>query len=189
VFLLNPQGKKIKSIADYPLNIQWLRKGVGGMTGFETALCFSTLNSEIFVIGYPEKYRYEIIDVNGKMLARIEKAESKPKYSSKEKSHHKKLPLPSEKPFYYDIITDSENRIYIQKNNTKLGGPTDDYDKQVDVFSQDGHFLFTSVLPANTVLIKKGFLYSYEIDEDEGGEYIKRYKIENWENLKVSLDL
>lgn len=187
VALVNPQGILIRFIADYPFNIQWIRKGFGGVTGFETELCFASLDLETNIIGFPEEYSFDITDKDGKTKYRIHKEESIPKYTSEEKSHEKKLPFPPEKPFYYDILTDSEKRIYVQKNNTAGGGPTDNVDKQVDVFSKDGHFLYKSILPANTVLIRDGLLYAYVIDEEKGGEYIKRYIIKNWDQIKTGI--
>jgi len=75
----------------------------------------------------------------------------------------------------------------IQKNVWKgeIGyGPLDIMDKDVDIFSQDGYFLYRTNLPPNTSVIKDGFLYTREVNEDEGMEYVKRYKIKNWDLIK-----
>jgi hypothetical protein len=42
-------------------------------------------------------------------------------------------------------------------------------------------------LPPYTYVIKDGFLYAYVVDEEEGMEYVKRYKIKNWEQIKFTL--
>lgn len=41
-----------------------------------------------------------------------------------------------------------------------------------------------ATLPPSTSVIKNGFLYTHELDEKEGMEYVKRYKIKNWEQIK-----
>jgi len=42
-------------------------------------------------------------------------------------------------------------------------------------------------LPANTCVIKDGFLYAYKIDEDKAMEYVKRYRIKNWDQIKKGI--
>ena len=34
------------------------------------------------------------------------------------------------------------------------------------------------------LFFKNGYLYTRELDEEEGMEYVKRYKIKNWEQIK-----
>jgi len=59
---------------------------------------------------------------------------------------------------------------------------------KVDIFSPEGYYLYRSSLPPNTIIIKNGFLYTRELDEDEGMEYVKRYKIKNWEQIKEGIE-
>jgi len=58
---------------------------------------------------------------------------------------------------------------------------------KVDIFSDDGYFLYEATLPPCTWVIKNGFLYTYALDEDEGMEYVKRYRIKNWEQIKEGI--
>jgi len=188
VALLNHQGKVLKYIAEYPLNIQWIRKGLGGRSGFETELCFTALGPDSYILGFPKKYCFDIIDNEGNTMLRIMKKESRPKYNLEERATRTKIPFPTKKPFYYNMITDSKMRIYVQKNNTTLGGPIDRREKHVDVFSKDGHFLYKTILPVNTVQIMDGFLYAYIIDDNKGGEYVKRFRIKNWDQLITGIN-
>jgi len=57
-------------------------------------------------------------------------------------------------------------------------------EKQVDIFSKDGYFLYEASLLPNTCVIKDGFLYTWDLDEEEGMEYGVRFKIKNWKQLK-----
>ena len=56
-------------------------------------------------------------------------------------------------------------------------------DKEVDVFDPTGRFLYRTRLPANTRVIRDGRLYCWEVNEAEGLEYIKRYRIRNWDRI------
>ena len=57
-------------------------------------------------------------------------------------------------------------------------------EKQVDTFSKEGYSLYEASLSPNTCVIKDGFLYTRDLDEEEGMEYIMRFKIINWDQLK-----
>ncbi len=78
-------------------------------------------------------------------------------------------------------------RIYVQRNITKglLNAVQENVDRDVDIFSKDGYFLYTSRLPANTCEIKDGYLFAYAVDEANGLESVKRYKIKNWEGIET----
>ena len=40
-------------------------------------------------------------------------------------------------------------------------GPIDKAEKEVDIFSQEGYYLYRTVLPPNTTVIKDGYLYFF----------------------------
>ena len=84
-------------------------------------------------------------------------------------------------------MTDSEGRIYVQKNMNSVGkrgfGPTETENKQFDVFSREGVFLFRTALPPNTRMIDRDLVYGYFVDEDEGLEYAQRFRIKNYADL------
>ena len=103
----------------------------------------------------------------------------------------KRIPLfepPRDKPYFYGILTDSRGRIYVQRNQaseTIQGyGPIDKEEKEVDVFNRQGYLLYRTKLPRNTYVIKNGYLYAHDLNEAEGLESVKRYKITNWEQLR-----
>ncbi len=82
------------------------------------------------------------------------------------------------------IFTDSKGRIYIQTNLAKGDTITE---KEVDIFSMDGIYLYKTKLPLHTYVIKNGFLYARVLDEDIGTERIVRYSIKNWEQIQTGI--
>jgi len=126
----------------------------------------------------------------GKLLYRIRMDQPRPQFTSEEQSEYKRLkfPVPKFKPYFFSIFSDTESRIYVQQNKTEGGirgyGPIDTTEKEVDIFSPDGYYLYRSSLPRNTSIIKNGYLYTRELDEEEGMEYVKRYRIKNWDQIR-----
>ncbi|MDH5466323.1 MAG: 6-bladed beta-propeller [Candidatus Aminicenantes bacterium] len=184
-----------KILVEYPYNEYIENRGgvwVGGSTGYELSLCFEKLDKRRFIYGYPIEYKLHVVNNEGDVLFIIKKDEPRPTYTSEEVEKHKarqrgplRIPPPDVKPYFYQILTDSQGRIYVQRNMTTEGGPIDRTDKEVDVFNNDGYYLFKTTLPANTYVIRDGLLYVYVLDEEEGGEYVKRYKIRNWGQIKT----
>jgi hypothetical protein len=111
----------------------------------------------------------------------------RPTFSAEERRVFGRHPVLEEKPYFFNILTDSEGRIYVQRNRTKgiLNTVQEKTNRDVDVFSKDGYFLYTSTLPPNTCEIKDGFLYAYAVDEVSGEESVHRYKIRNWTEIRT----
>lgn len=186
-------GEITKTFAQFPYTrfIQRVGKGVSmTTTGFELALHLSKLDNNTFLYGYSKEYEFNVIDPEGNVLYRIKKDERRPVFTSKEKDEFGKIPIPENKPYFFSFLNDSKGRIYVKKNFTdgiRGRGPTDILDKEIDIFSKDGYFLYETILPANTCVIKDGLLYAYKIDEDKAMEYVKRYKIKNWDQIKAGI--
>ena len=188
---INNKGEILRSLAVFPYTMFMKRVGGGtlaGITGYELSLYFTVINHDKIVYGYSKKYELKVIERDGKLLYKIKKDSPKPKFTSDELSQFKKIPVPKFKPYFYSIFGDTEGRIYVQRNKAQETirgyGTIDKLNKEVDIFSKDGYFLYKTILPPNTCVIKDGFLYSYDLDEDEGMEYVKRYKIKNWDQIK-----
>jgi hypothetical protein len=73
-------------------------------------------------------------------------------------------------------------RIYVQRNNT--WAEEGDIQKEIDVFSRDGYFLYRTKLPKHTAVIRSGSVYALEVNDDE---IVKRFKIKNWGTFKSGL--
>lgn len=163
-------------------------------TGYEVRLHLAGIDRETCVYGYSKEYELCILDREGKLLKKIKKNEPIPKFTPEEKSKRIfiKHPIPKYKPYYFSILVDSAGRIYVQRNYDDYGipgyGSVEKLNEKVDVFSKEGYFLFETTLPPNTFVIRNEYLYSYEVDEDEGTECIIRYKIKNWDQIKIGIN-
>jgi hypothetical protein len=168
------------------------RVGEGWMgtgTDYDPDLYLAKLNGDSYVYGYSKNYELNVIDKEGKLLYRIKKEGTMPAYTPADRKVIGRYSFPDLKPYFFRLLTDSEGRIYVQRNITK-GLPNavqENTNRDVDVFSQDGYFLYTAVLPPNACEIKDGFLYTYVVDEAHGLETVKRYKIKNWEKIRVGI--
>jgi hypothetical protein len=54
----------------------------------------------------------------------------------------------------------------------------------VDVFSQEGIYLYRMIWSFIPSLIKKGFLFEVRENEETGDIKVLRYKINNWEGFR-----
>jgi hypothetical protein len=187
---VSPQDEIISILAEKPHNIflQRVRGGAAELsvtTYHELSIFMAKINEESLVYGYSKNYELNVINNEGKILYKITKNAPIPKYSEKEKSKFEKYPLPEPKPYFYWLLVDSKERIYVQRNNCYGNIKVEVIDKKVDVFSKEGYYLFSTTLPPNTRVIRDGWIYCFERNEDEGWEHIIRYKIKNWEQIKT----
>jgi hypothetical protein len=157
-------------------------------THFDNVLLLSKLDNRTYVYCYSPEYELIVIDIEGKVLLKIRKQESRPKYTNEEKERYEKsgysemeIILPENKPYIYSILTDDEGRIYAKRNYTSRN---ELIDIKYDVFSREGYYLYETSLPRYTYVIREGFLYSRLEEDDEGLECVKRYKIKNWDQIK-----
>lgn len=96
----------------------------------------------------------------------------------------KALQFPEHRPFFKGIISDDKGRIYVSRVD-----PVEQKDKttKIDVFNEQGYFIFVTSLPFIPKIIRNGKVYNIEINEETGETKIKRYEITNWTLLeKVS---
>jgi len=179
---ISAEGKIAQVFVNVPYTIYVERKGDGTIvasSGYELAVNFDLLGGDSFVYGYSKEYAFSVMDFAGKPLLRFTKDEPAPKFTSKEKARFKRIPLPESKPYFYAIFTDDMGRIYVQQNKT--WAEEGDIHKEIDVFSRDGYFLYRTTLPKHTYVIRNGYVYALEVDEDE---IVKRFKIKNWSTFK-----
>jgi hypothetical protein len=183
---LNSNGELSESYAKFPYNRYMDRREKGVIlvyTGYEQELLLAGLSNERFVFGHSREYRLSVIRHSGPLIFKITRDIPPVEFSRKEKRKLKKLNLGDYKPFFYSIMTDSEGRIYIQTNKTWNEEKVKE--KEVDIYSSNGHYLYAAKLPRNTYVIEDGYLYALEVDDEE---LVNRYKIKNWNQIKTGIN-
>ena len=187
---IDANGKRRTVLAEFPYTIYMERSEGGTLTmssGYELSLYTAPLPGDAIVYGYSKDYELVVLGPDDRKVLVIRKDERRPEFTSEEKSSFRRIPVPKLKPYFFGILTDPEGRIYVQRNMNTGGkrgyGPIATGDKQFDVFSREGTFLFSAALPPNTRVIRGDLVYSYLIDEDQGLEYAQRFRIKNYANL------
>jgi len=187
---VNGEGKSQSVLAEFPYTIHMERRAGGTLavsTGYELSLHAAPLPGSAIVYGYSEDYELVILGPDDRKALVIRKDERRPEFTSKEKTGFGKIPLPKLKPYFFGILTDPEGRIYVQRNMNTGGkrgyGPIATEDKLFDVFSGEGRFLFRTALPPNTRVIRGDFIYTFYVDEEQGLEYVQRFRIKNYAAL------
>jgi hypothetical protein len=183
---LAADGKVVQTFVEAPYTIHVERRGESVLSltnGQELAISFDLLDKQAVIYGYSKEYELAVTDFSGKVLYRISKDEPYPKFTAKEKEGYKRTPVPEFKPYFYAILTDNLGRIYVQRNMT--WHEEGNIQKEVDVFSKDGYFLYRTKLPKDTYVIRDGYAYCGEIGDEE---IVKRFKIKNWSAMKVSAE-
>ncbi len=185
---LNSEGNILKEMGTFLSNpfVERTAYGIsGGTTGYELNLHLAPLRNDRFVYGFSKEYKLLVVDMDLKPLFVVKKQENPPTFTAHEIKAFKKTRLPKPKPYFFGLLSDSKGRIYVQKNFThNKNSVQDDVQKEVDVFGNDGAFLYKSSLPPNTSVIKDGYLYSYSIDWEVGLETVHRYRVRNWTQIK-----
>ncbi len=186
---VNADGQMLETYAEFPYNMFRQNRSDGSVlsvtTGWEKDLFISKINKQTFIYGYPEEYELCVMDESGQLLYKIKKDESRHKFPADQRNRLKKYNFGEFQPFFYLIFTDSKERIYVQTNKT--WGEDEVKEKKVDIFSKNGYYLYKTSLPKQTYVIKNGFVYAHIIDEDEGLEMVKRFKIKNWDQIKEGI--
>lgn len=182
---INSKGEILKYYVKFPWEILVEKRergvGVGYIETYD--LLMSKINDKKIIYGYSKDYELNVIDFEGNPILKMNKDATPRLFPKEQIQRYKKLNvkiLPY-RPFFYSIFTDSKNRIYVQKNDIRVDNPQ--VNKEIDIFSEDGIYLYESVIPRRTRLIKDGFLYAYNLEQDK----IIRYKIKNWDKIKAGI--
>ncbi len=185
---LDTRGKVLNNFAKFPYDIFFQKRGeMEAVVSYPYAhdLFMSKIDEKKIVYAYSRDYELNIIDSDGILIYKIKKDATPQIFSVKERRQHKRFNVPPHKPFFYSIFTDSYGRIYVQKNRTH--GLDFKINREVDIFSKDGYYLYKSTIPRGTYIIKDGYIYVYVMDENKGDEIVKRYQIKNWDQIKEGI--
>jgi len=207
VMLINPEGKITKTIAEY-LGISMVSRKDAMFSishSYRPQLSFSPIEKKGVVYGYGAEYKLIVADFSGETSLIIEKDEPSQSITRREKDkiiddtlertaddEHGKWPrdvveegadFPDHRPFFEGIATDDTGRIYVRKVKSVLDESEED---EMDIFSADGYYLYTTKLNLSRGFIKGGFLYDTSYSEETGEYKVLRYRIKNWDRIKVS---
>lgn len=117
---LNKEGQIEKEVAIFPYEHYRERRGEGVisiLTGEEHDLFISRLNEGNFVYGYSGEYELNIVDLDGNLVRKVIKEEPYQSFTAEERGKYRKAKLPEHKPFFYALFSDSDGRIYAQRND------------------------------------------------------------------------
>ena len=183
----NPEGKVEKEVAKFPHDIY--RESVEGgilsiSTGHEYDVILSKINDQNIIYGYSEEYEFNIAGLDGNVHTKIQKEEPYQGFSAEEKRKYKRGKFPEHKPFYYGVFSDSEGRIFVQRN---MARKTEAAEKVFDIFSKDGYYLYKSVCQNTPWVVKDGYYYTRIANEETGEVFVKRYIIKNWDQIKKGI--
>jgi hypothetical protein len=205
---INLKSEALGTYASFPFYNIMLTKidGMGsgsGYSGLEHDLLVVGIDQQTCLYGYSKEYELNVVDSQGKLLFKIEKDAPYQNITPGEQDEYKKKAvqitkklrakykdiqvlynLPEHWPCFYNLLTDSEKRIYVQTNHTRSKL---EVDNEVDILSPEGYYLYKTVIPHFTRVIKNGFLYTTFIDEKKAVEYVKRFKIKNWEQIRAGI--
>lgn len=211
--LINSDGTTIKTVASFSWErserIKTERGGFLSPNNLCTPrLCLCPINEDLAIYGYSTDYSLFAINAKGETVYIIKKDEPPQPVTKAEKDkvidrfmggqkENERMPkisrskyasalkFPKHKPFYERIIKDDKDRIYVEKfkflfNRSEIA--------DFDMFNKDGYFLYKVKIPILYPVIKSGYIYTREYDQESGYSKIKRYKIKNWEQIKTGIN-
>ncbi len=213
--IVSQEGTTIKTIATFRIESSDTIKTERGFTSPNSLciprLCLCPINEDLAIYGYALDYSLFAINAKGETVYIIRKDESPKPVTGAEKEkvidrrmraqkenermtqisrskYASALRFPKHKPFYRTIIKDDKDRIYVEK----FKFPFDLSDSaDFDIFSKDGYYLYKAKIPVRypfiPPVIKNGYDYTTEIDQETGYAKIKRYKIKNWDQIREGL--
>jgi len=211
VVKLNSEGKFIKTCAEFSEHKTVQKKSGEGIVTFRAyhlythKLLLTALDSKTFSYVDTSKYEIFVIDKDGDLISKIQTDEKSHSITQGEKVHiieqleeslsrrGRKWPkgvleeacdFPSSRPFFWGMIADDLQRLYLWRVKSVL----DESEEQIfDVYSKDGYFIYRIKMAFLPELVKNGYLYNIEEDDDTGEVFIKRYKIKNWKQIREEI--
>jgi hypothetical protein len=184
--VLDNRGNMDKKIERFPYDMYRERMESGAVlssaSGFEYDLFFSSVDERNIVYGYSKEYELNVIDLEGNLQLIIRKNEPYRSFNAEDREKSRREFRTEYKPYFFDIFSDTEGRIYAQRNNARK---IETVEKEFDVFSKDGYYLYKTVCQHTPYVIKNGYYYTRIQNEDTGEVFVKRYKIKNWEQIKI----
>ena len=159
------------------------------------------------IYGYPTEYKFFKADVGGNPVLYFTKDQPPEDISRQEKDYimesignaftqrgfdlprdvlEETCQFPPYKPFFRGLAVDDAGRIYVALSGSVLepSAPL-----EIDIFSADGIYLYRTSLPFNPDFLRAGFAYDIFTSDETGEAVIKRYRINNWDQIQKEADI
>lgn len=193
---VGPDGEVLRTVAEYRGEFKENQTDIV-FHSYSNSLAYAALTPETFVYGFSDEYRLNVANAEGKTVLAITKEERPRAISGREKDETRKNGIwagvgndktlrdgdfPEHRPFFGRIFTDDGGRIYVARTRSIL---EKDKPREIDVFSQNGFYLYRTAWLRFPSAIQGGFLYEVRTDKDSGEYFIVRSKIKNWAAMKT----
>lgn len=197
VIKVDPETAEIETIAKFYWEKSSRRPGFG-LHYYNNQLSLIRLNHISFCYGFSSEYKLYVIDETGNLLSVIEKPEAPTSISRDEKVMTGKegvflwtgrdmpekwedLDFPPHQPYFGRIFSDDQGRLYVFRFLSILDK---DASSEVDVFGEDGRYLYRMTFPISPAVIKAGNFYEIRSDGETGEISIVRHRITNWKEFR-----
>ncbi len=211
VVKLTSEGKLAKTCAEFTEHRTARRKSGEQFIFFRAyhsythRLLLTALDRQTFSYVDTSKYEIFVIDKDGDLISKIHADENSHSITQSEKDHiiaqleeriaqsgrtwpkgvlEEACAFPSSRPFFSAMFADDKQRFYLWRVRSVL----DESEEQIfDVYSKDGYFIHRIKMAFLPELFKNGYLYNIEEDDDTGEVFVKRYRINNWTQIKEKI--
>lgn len=156
---------------------------MGGMLHeYSERLCFNRVGQSLLCSGTNTSYEFSLFDLEGDLHTTFSKEAETIQITAEEKKAQGPSALfPPHRPYFSDILSDEEGRIYIVKTKSLLDKSSK---TEIDIFSSNGHYLYGTAVPFKPRAFSKESFYSIEQDENQL-RMIKKWTIRNLRELKL----
>ncbi|NIM58321.1 MAG: 6-bladed beta-propeller [Candidatus Aminicenantes bacterium] len=211
VVKMNSEGKLIKKIAEFSDVKQVIKRNSDRTASFRVShhytprLSFSPINEQTFLYAYSAEYKVFVIDKDGKLVMQIQKEETPNSISRREKERiiemleesisrsgpkwpkdvlEEACDFPPTRPFFMWAIADDMKRLFLWRVKSVLD---ESEEREYDLFNKEGYFIYRAKIPVRPEIINKGFLYDIKEDDETGEVFIRRFRINNWDQIKEGI--
>jgi hypothetical protein len=208
VVKLNSEGKLIKECAEFSDQKSVQRKSGETVVTFTAThaytpeLLLTAMDRQTFCYAHTLRYEIFVIDKNGEQTLKIQTDAPSHSITQGEKDHiikqleksisrrgtkwpkgvlEEACDFPSSRPFFWGMVADDYHRLYLWRAKSVL---EESKEHTFDVYSKDGYFIYRIKMGIVPDLLKNGYLYNIEEDEETGEVFVKRYRIKNWNQIK-----
>ena len=179
-------GKILKKIEFAPdRNIKVKGSGVMGrlIHRYSERFYFCSVQETLLCCGTNTKYKLKLYDLDGNLKTAFSKEEDAKTISTEEKKYFgPDAVFPSHRPFFDNILSDEDGRIYVVKSKSIFEKNST---IEIDIFGLNGQYLYRTEVPFTPRAIVKGSFYSIEQDENQM-RTIKKWMIRNYRELKIN---